>query len=98
MRGILIAPAGLLLEPRHLRQQQRALELRHAQIEPARGVTELIGAYVLSRPAVVVERVALLQQVGVVGQNGAALAGIQVLAGLKAEAAGLAQRAQLFAL
>ena len=76
--------------------QQRRLELRHAQVRAGAAVGEIVAG-VAPAAAVVVEAVAGLDERFVVGQDGAALAGVQVLARLKAEAPGLAVGADLAA-
>ena len=86
----------LLLDPGHLRQQQRRLELRHAQVGAGRGVSE-VRSPVRQPRAVVVEGMAAFPQFFVVADHRAALAGVEVLGCLEAEAAGLSVRAHLAA-
>ena len=86
----------LRLEARHLREQEAGLELR----EPEVGATALRRRRRLrgpARPRVVVEGIAAVGQLVVVGQDRAALARVEVLARLEAEAAGGPDRAQLAA-
>ncbi len=83
---------GLRLEPRHLCEQERRLELREAKVEPGLAVREVAAR---AGPAVVVERVRPVGERLVVGDDGAALAAVQVLARLEREAPGLADRADM---
>src|SRR5262249_29459401 len=92
MCGVLLAGPRLLLEPGELREQQRRLKFCHAQVA---AVADVGKGGLRGRPAVVVEALAALDELLVVAENGAALAGIQVLGGLETEAAEVAQSAEL---
>src|SRR5262249_54732249 len=93
--GVLFAFSGLLFDARQLRQQQGCLKFRHAQIRATLGVGEAGGSF--SSPAVIVKRIAFVHKLSVVGDDGAALAGIEVLARLETKAAARAKRSQLLA-
>src|SRR5690606_15997182 len=81
--------------PLQLRDQDRTLELREAEVL-ARAVVLVPAA--VRRAANVVQRPRLAVEVMVVGDEDAALAGRDVLAGLEAERAEIADRADRLAL
>ena len=89
---VLLAAAGLFLQPGELRRQQRGLELGHPEVG---AVADVIEAGVGRGAAVVLEALALLAQAVVIGEDRAPLAGVEVLRGLEAEAAQVAERAEL---
>ena len=74
--------------------QQGCLELGHPQVRAAVAVGEIVAG-VAASAAVVVEAIAGFEQRVVAGEDRAAFAGVEVLAGLEAEAAGDAVRPHL---
>src|SRR5579864_959705 len=90
MSGILLACVRLPFHALELLHQQRCLELSDAQISAISDVTESRARLAA---AVVVKTLARAVEIGVVGENGATLAGVQVFRRLEAEAAECAQRA-----
>ena len=93
--GVLLAGLHLLLEPGHLGEQDGGLELGHAEIAAAVALWRRLRSPELAAgAALVVERIALVGPFVVVGEDGAAVAAVKVLAGLEAEAAGVAPGAE----
>src|SRR5213079_91745 len=92
VRRVLLAPARLLLYALELLDKQRRLEFGDAQVGAVADVTETRTG---RAAAVVMKTLAGLIQIGVVGQDGASFARIQVFRSLEAEAAKRAQRADL---
>ena len=92
--GVLLAGLHLLLEAGHLGQQDGGLELGHAEVAAAVAPGGHFAAGGAAGAALVVERIALVGPFVAVGEDGAAVAAVKVLAGLEAEAAGVAPGAE----